>query len=200
VVHGKRSLLDKMPGDAWQKFANLRALLSLQIAHPGKKLLFMGGEFGMGQEWRSDSSIDWHLLQTDWHQGVQRLTRDLQKLYRSEPALHEVDFEWQGFEWIDFHDWEQSIIAFIRRAKDPSDAVIVACNFTPVPRRGYKVGVNEPGLYREIFNSDSTYYRGSNLGNGQGVLAQPVPAQGRSYSLPLTLPPLGVVMLKRVES
>jgi 1,4-alpha-glucan branching enzyme len=200
VVHGKKSLLDKMPGDTWQKFANLRALLALQIAHPGKKLLFMGGEFGMGQEWRSDSSIDWHLLQIDWHQGIQRLTRDLHKLYRSEPALHELDFEWTGFEWIDFHDWEQSIIAFIRRSRDPSDAVVVACNFTPVPRRGYKVGVNEPGFYREIFNSDSTYYRGSNLGNGQGVLAQPVPVQGRSYSLPLTLPPLGVVMLKKVDS
>ncbi len=199
VVHGKRSLLDKMPGDVWQKFASLRSLLAYQMTHPGKKLLFQGGEFGMGQEWNCDASMDWHLLGTDWHSGIQRMMRDLLHLYKREPALHEVDFEWMGFEWIDHHDWEQSIITFIRRARNPEDFVLVACNFTPVPRHDYKVGVSEAGFYRELFNSDSEYYGGGNLGNGTGVLSKPVEAQGRPYSLSLTIPPLAVVVLKREE-
>jgi 1,4-alpha-glucan branching enzyme len=200
VVHGKRSLLDRMPGDAWQKFAGLRALLAFQMTHPGKKLLFMGDEFGMGGEWRHDQSIDWHLLAIDWHAGVQRMVRDLHRLYRSEPALHQVDFEWTGFEWIDFHNWEESVITYIRRGKDPADWLVVGCNFTPVPRAGYKVGVSEPGFYLELFNSDSRFYCGSDLGNGPGVLAKPVAAQGRPHSLSLTLPPLGVVVLKREKA
>jgi len=197
VVHGKRSLLDRMPGDPWQKFANLRALLSYQMAHPGKKLLFMGGEFGMGREWNYDSSIDWHLLEIHWQSGVQRMVRDLLQLYRREPALHEVDFEWTGFEWVDHHDWEQSVITFIRKARNPADWVLVACNFTPVPRHEYRVGVNEGGKYRELFNSDSEYYGGGNLGNGMGLTARKAGAQGRPYSLSMTIPPLGVVILKR---
>jgi 1,4-alpha-glucan branching enzyme len=200
VVHGKRSLLDRMPGDTWQKFANLRALLSFQMAHPGKKLQFMGGEFGMGREWYYDSSIDWHLLEIDWHAGIQRMMRDLNHLYRSQPALHEVDFEWTGFEWVDFHDWEQSIITFIRRAKNPADWLLVACNFTPVPRNNYLVGVGEEGIYQELFNSDSKYYGGGNLGNGQGLKSKPGVVQGRPHSLTLTVPPLGVVVLKKSAS
>jgi 1,4-alpha-glucan branching enzyme len=199
VVHGKRSLLDKMPGDVWQKFANLRALLTFQMCHPGKKLQFMGGEFGMGREWHHDSSIDWHLLQIDWHAGIQRMMRDLNRLYRTQPALHEVDFEWTGFEWVDFHDWEQSIITFIRRAKNPADWLLVACNFTPVPRNSYLVGVGEEGIYQELFNSDSKYYCGGNLGNGQGLKSRPGEVQGRPHSLSITIPPLGVVILKKAD-
>ncbi len=197
VVHGKRSLLDRMPGDVWQKFANLRALLAFQATHPGKKLLFMGGEFGMGREWHYDSSIDWHLLQIDWHAGIQRMVRDLNHLYLSQPALHEVDFEWTGFEWVDFHDWEKSIVSFIRRAKDPADWVLVVANFTPVPRSSYLVGVGEGGNYVELFNSDSKYYCGSNLGNGAGVEARGGEVQGRPFSLSLTVPPLGLVVMKK---
>ena len=198
VVHGKGSLLDKMPGDTWQKFASLRSLLAFQAAHPGKKLLFMGQEFGQGREWSCRQSIDWHLLETDWHAGVQRMMRDLLHLYQSERSLHQVDFEWQGFEWVDCHDWEKSIVSFVRKARDPRDWVLVVCNFTPVARKGYRVGVHESGLYRELFNSDSQFYRGSNQGNGAGARSNPGPVQGRAHSIELTLPPSGVVILKRV--
>jgi len=197
VVHGKRSLLDRMPGDTWQKFAGLRSLLTFQMAHPGKKLIFQGGEFGMGQEWNFDASIDWHLLDYHWHAGVQRMMRDILRLYREERALHEVDFEWTGFEWVDFHDAEASTLSFIRRARDPSDWVVVACNFTPVPRFGYVLGVGEGGHYRELFNSDSRYYGGSDQGNGAGATARAVPSHGRAWSLALTLPPLAIVILKK---
>lgn len=197
VVHGKRSLLDKMPGDMWQKFANLRLLLGFMYGHPGKKLLFMGGEFGQWWEWNSNASLDWHLLEFEPHRKLQAFVKDLNRLYRSEPALYQVDFDWNGFEWIDFHDWEKSIIAFVRKAKDPSDFLLFVCNFTPVPRQGYRIGVPEPGFYREILNSDSTYYWGSDVGNGGGVLAEPTPWQGRPYSISLTLPPLSVLVFKR---
>ncbi len=196
VVHGKASLLSKMPGDPWQKFANLRLLYGFMYGHPGKKLLFMGSEFGQWREWNHDESLDWHLLQFEPHRQLQQYLRDLNALYAREPALHEVDFHWNGFEWIDFHDWERSIVSFLRRAKDPNDFFIFVCNFTPVARSGYRIGVPGSGLYREILNSDSTLYGGTNTGNAEGRWAEPTPWQGRPYSISLTLPPLGLLVLQ----
>ena len=196
VVHGKGSLLDQVPGDLWQKFANLRMLFAYMWAHPGKKLLFMGGEFGQWNEWNYDASLQWDLLQWDSHQGLQRFVADLNALYRREPALHQVDFEGHGFEWIDCHNYQDSVLSFIRKAKDPNDFLVVACNFTPVPRMNYCLGVPRAGWYEEICNSDSTYYGGSNIGNGPGLEALNHPSHGRPASLQLTLPPLGVVMFK----
>ncbi|HTR45462.1 MAG TPA: 1,4-alpha-glucan branching protein GlgB [Thermodesulfovibrionales bacterium] len=196
VVHGKRSLLDKMPGDMWQKCANLRVLLGFLYGHPGKKLLFMGGEFGQGREWNFAESLDWHLLDFEPHRGLRRFATDLNRIYRAEPSLYEVDFDYRGFEWIDFHDTENSVVSFLRRGKDPRDFTVVVCNFTPVPRPGYRIGVPVPGFYREILNSDSTFYWGSDMGNGGGVLAEEVPFQLRPWSIPLTLPPLSVLFFK----
>ena len=197
VVHGKGSLLAKMPGDDWQQFANLRALYAFMWGHPGKKLLFMGGEFGQRREWNHDQSLDWHLLdQGPYHRGLQRLVRDLNRLHRRERALYELDADPAGFAWIDCADWEQSVLSFVRRARDASDFVVVVCNFTPVPRYTYRVGVPQPGYYRELLNSDAGDYGGSNLGNASGAWAQPTPWQGQPHSLPLTLPPLAVLMLK----
>jgi 1,4-alpha-glucan branching enzyme len=197
VVHGKRALLDKMPGDLWQRFANLRALLGYMYGHPGKKMLFMGGEIGQWWEWNHDESLQWHLLQYESHQGVQRYVADLNRLYRAEPALHEVDFDGPGFQWIDFTDADQSVVAFIRRARDPNNAVVCVCNFTPTPQFGYRIGVPTAGYYRELLNSDAAAYGGSNMGNGGGVWAEPSPCHGFPYSISLTLPPLGVLFLKR---
>jgi 1,4-alpha-glucan branching enzyme len=196
VVHGKRSLLDKMPGDMWQKFANLRLLLGFMFGHPGKKLLFMGGDFGQWDEWNVDKSLDWHLLEHEPHKGLQRFVKDLNLFYRAEPALFEVDFDYRGFEWIDFHDSAASVISFIRKARDPRDFIVVVCNFTSVPRLHYKIGVPEPGFYREMLNSDSAFYWGSDVGNSGGILAKPIPFQGRSYSIDCTLPPLSVLFFK----
>ncbi len=196
VVHGKRSLLDKMPGDLWQKFANLRALFGLMFAFPGKKLLFMGGELGQWVEWNHESSLDWHLLQYESHQGVQRLIDNLHALYDSEASLHEVDFEYKGFEWIDFQDAANSVIAFERKAKDPRNRIVVVCNFTPVPRYGYRVGVSDLGKYQELLNTDSSYYAGSNLGNSGEIDAESIPFHHHPFSLSLTLPPLAVLFLK----
>jgi 1,4-alpha-glucan branching enzyme len=196
VVHGKGSMLDQMPGDLWQKFANLRLLYGYMYAHPGKKLLFMGSEFGQWNEWNYDSSLQWDLLQWASHQGLQKYVADLNHLVRKEPALHQIDFEHGGFEWIDCHNFEQSTLAFVRRGKDPQDFVVVACNFTPVPRSNHRLGVPELCWYEEICNSDSTYYGGSNLGNGPGRMAEELPWDGRAYSIPISLPPLAVVMLK----
>ncbi|MEK6569492.1 MAG: alpha amylase C-terminal domain-containing protein, partial [candidate division NC10 bacterium] len=197
VVHGKGSLLGKMPGDIWQQFANLRCLYAYMYGHPGKKLLFMGGEFGQWREWDHDQSLDWHLLeQGPHHKGVQRLVRDLNKLYRSQPALFEVDFDPTGFEWIDCRDGQQSVVSFLRRAKNPDDFVVFASNFTPVPRFGYRAGVPIGGYYRELLNSDAAIYGGSNLGNIGGTMAEAVPAHGHSFSVVLTLPPLATVVLK----
>jgi 1,4-alpha-glucan branching enzyme len=196
VVHGKGSLLDQMPGDLWQKFANLRLLYGYMWTHPGKKLLFMGGEFGQWTEWNYDESLPWHLLEWESHQGVQRMVADINAVYRREPALHEVDFEGHGFEWIDCHNYEASIMAYMRKAKDPQDFVIVACNFTPVVRENYRLGVPHGGWYEEIFNSDSDHYAGSNVGNGGGLMADEQESHGRPFSLNLTLPPLGVTILK----
>lgn len=196
VVHGKGSLLDKMPGDIWQKFANLRLLYAYMWGHPGKKLLFQGDEIAQWREWRHDESVDWHLLQWDSHQGVQRLVADLNRLVKDEAALHQIDFEWPGFEWLELHDWENSVLAFVRRARDPNDEIVVVANFTPVVRENYKVGVPRGGYYREIFNSDAGIYGGSNAGNEGGAWAQEWPHAGRPYHLNLRLPPLGVLFLK----
>jgi 1,4-alpha-glucan branching enzyme len=196
VVHGKGALLDQMPGDLWQRFANLRLLYSYQWTHPGKKLLFMGCEFGQWNEWDHDHELQWDLLQWDTHQGVQKMMADLNQLYRNEKSFHQVDFESTGFEWIDCHNYANSILAYLRRAKDPNDYTLVACNFTPVPRHNYRLGVPEGGWYGEIFNSDSAYYGGSNVGNFPGVMAEESESHGRPFSISLTLPPLSVVVLK----
>ncbi len=196
VVHGKRSLLSKMPGDEWQRFANVRAFLSYMYGHPGKKLLFMGCEIGQYEEWNWNTSVRWELLEFDYHRKLQACVRDLNRLYVSEPALYEVDYHWSGFEWIDFHDVDHSVIAFLRRAEDPRDFLVFCCNFTPVPRHGYRFGVPAPGFYQEIFNSDAACYGGSDLHNRPGVLAEPTPWHGRSHSIVVTLPPLAVVVFK----
>jgi 1,4-alpha-glucan branching enzyme len=196
VVHGKGSLLDKMPGDLWQKFANLRLLYGYMYGHPGKKLLFMGSEFAQWREWSHDQSLDWHLLQWRDHQGIYKLVSDLNAIYRSDPAFYEVDFEWQGFEWLELHDWENSVLAFMRRARDPGDSVVVVCNFTPVVRENYRIGVPSGGFYREILNTDSAIYGGSNTGNEGGAWARPEPHAGRPYHLSLRLPPLAAIFLK----
>jgi len=196
VVHGKGSLLGKMPGDNWQKFANLRALLTYMYAHPGKKLLFMGAEIGQWNEWQHDTSLDWHLLQYYPHQGIKNLVKDLNTLYKSEPCLHETDFDHSGFSWVDFTDWENSIISFIRMGKTTDDIIFVVCNLTPVYRENYRIGVPREGYWQEIFNSDSSYYGGSNKGNNGGLHTTPVPAHGHYQSLNLVLPPLSVSMFK----
>jgi 1,4-alpha-glucan branching enzyme len=197
VVHGKGSLYAKMPGDDWQRFASLRVLYAFMYGHPGKKHLFMGGEFGQTREWNHDTSLDWHLLgMGPYHRGLQNLVRDLNRVYRAEAALHQVDFEPAGFEWMDCSDAEQSVVAFVRRARDPRDLVLVVCNFTPVPRHGYRVGVPIEGVYRELLNTDAGYYGGSNLGNAGGVRAERRAWGGQPWSVSLTLPPLGAVILK----
>ncbi|HKJ74753.1 MAG TPA: alpha amylase C-terminal domain-containing protein, partial [Alphaproteobacteria bacterium] len=196
VVHGKGSLLSKMPGDRWQKFANLRAYLGFMYAHPGKKLLFMGGEFAQESEWSHDHSLDWHLLVEADHAGMQHLVRDLNHLYRQVPALHELDCEAEGFAWLDCHDQDDSVLSFLRRSADGSDAAVVVCNFTPIVRQNYRVGVPFSGAYHEILNTDSTYYGGSDVGNAGSVEAEPVPAQGQPHSVSLTLPPLATLILR----
>ena len=197
VVYGKRTLLDKMPGDVWQRFANLRLLYGYMYSHPGKKMLFMGSEFGQWQEWNHDTSLDWHLCEYEPHRGLQRLTRDLNRLYRQEPALHEIDFDWDGFQWIDFSDSNNSIIAYIRKARKAREAIVCVCNFTPVPRYRYRIGVPEGGWYRELINTDGIAYGGSNLGNGGGLHAEETSSHGFPYSLTMTLPPLSALWLKR---
>jgi 1,4-alpha-glucan branching enzyme len=196
VVYGKGSLLNKMPGDDWQKFANLRLLLGYMYAHPGKKLLFMGDEFGQRREWNHEDSLDWHLLQVPQHQGVQQWLKHLHILYRGEPALHELDVEPGGFEWVDCADWEKSIISFLRIGKTAGDYLLVVCNFTPVMRYDYRVGVPAGGYWKEVLNSDAGEYGGSGHGNLGGINAMPVPYHGRYHSFPLIVPPLGIIFLK----
>jgi 1,4-alpha-glucan branching enzyme len=196
VVHGKKSLLNKMPGDLWQQFANLRLVFGYQYAHPGKKLLFMGQEFGQRQEWSEARNLDWDLLQHDSHRDIQRLIADLNKLYASQTALHEVDFNWQGFEWLDPNDADNSVLSFLRRGKDAANLLAVVVNATPVVREAYRIGVPQPGFYGEILNTDAAVYGGSNVGNLGGVLAEPIAHRGRPYSITLTLPPLAVIFLK----
>ena len=186
----------KMPGDLWQKFANLRLLFGYMFGHPGKKLLFMGDELAQWREWTHEHSVDWHLLQWRDHQGVKQLVSDLNALYKSEPALHQIDFDWQGFDWLELHDWENSVLAFLRRGKDPNECIVVICNFTPVVREPYRIGVPVGGFYREILNTDSDCYGGSNVGNFGGTWAHPHAWGGRPFHLTLKLPPLGAVFLK----
>ncbi|MGB4068984.1 MAG: 1,4-alpha-glucan branching protein GlgB [Nitrospira sp.] len=197
VVHGKRTLLDKMPGDVWQRFANLRLLYGYMYSHPGKKMLFMGGEFGQWREWNHDTSLDWHLCEDEPHRGLQRLVRDLNRVYREEPALHEIDFDWSGFQWIDFSDADNSVIAYLRKANSTQAAIVCLCNFTPMPRHHYRIGVPESGWYQEIINTDGIAYGGSNMGNGGGVHATNTPSHNFPYSLTITLPPLSILLLKR---
>ncbi|WGF89307.1 1,4-alpha-glucan branching protein GlgB [Marinivivus vitaminiproducens] len=196
VVHGKGSLLARMPGDRWQKFGNLRAYLGFMWGHPGKKLLFMGCEFGQEREWNFEQSLDWHLLDDPSHRGIQRLVRDLNHVYREVPALHRLDADHAGFEWIEANDSEQSVLAFLRKADDGSPPVVVVCNFTPSPRHGYRVGVPGPGYWRERVNTDAETYGGSGMGNGGGCDADEVAWQNQRYSLDLTLPPLATLVLE----
>jgi 1,4-alpha-glucan branching enzyme len=196
VVHGKRSLLEKMPGDDWQKFANLRLLFAYMYSHPGKKLLFMGGEFGQRREWNHEESLDWHLLQYESHRGVQRWVRDLNNFYRSEPAMHELDFDPAGFEWVDFSDWEKSIISCMRKGRSTDDIILIVLNFTPVPRHDYRIGVPRAGFWEEKLNSDAKEYWGSGVGNFGGVHTEQVPFHGRPFSVRVTLPPLAGVFFK----
>ncbi len=196
VVHGKRSLLAKMPGDDWQKFANLRLLLAHQFAQPGKKLLFMGGEFGQRSEWNHEESLEWHLLRYAPHSGLMKWVSDLSRVYRAEPSMHEYDCHPAGFEWIDANDSAQSVLSFIRRGESTDDLVVIALNFTPVPRHGYRLGVPSGGFWRELLNSDAREYGGSGQGNMGGVDAVPISAHGRAWSVEITVPPLGAVFLK----
>ncbi|CAA2099702.1 1,4-alpha-glucan branching enzyme GlgB [Methylobacterium bullatum] len=197
VVHGKGSLLDKMPGDRWQKFANLRAYFGYMWGHPGKKLLFMGGEFGQQKEWNHNQSLDWHLLDDPLHRGVKDLVRDLNRLYTSTPALHTRDCEAAGFQWLVSDDQDNSVIAWARKGTNPGEVAVVVSNFTPIPRHGYRIGVPEAGFYREAINSDSERYGGSNVGNMGGVQAEAVESHGQPYSLVLAAPPLGTMIFVR---
>jgi len=193
VVHGKSSLLGKMSGDDWQKFANLRALYGYMYAQPGKKLLFMGGEFAQWREWRHDESLDWHLLQHAPHQGMQNWVRDLNHFYRSERSMYELEFTYDGFEWVDCNDAENSVISLIRKGRTTSRVTLVVMNFTPMPRYNYRVGVPWGGIWREALNSDAAEYGGSGLGNAGAVEAEPIPQHGRPFSLSITLPPLAAL-------
>jgi 1,4-alpha-glucan branching enzyme len=200
VVYGKGSMVKKMPGDDWQKFANLRLLYGYMWGHPGKKLLFMGDDFGQWDEWNHDGSLDWQLLERPLHSGLRRWVRDLNTFYRGQASLYEVDFEPSGFEWVDCGDSEGSIISFLRRAKNPAEVTLFICNFTPVPRYNYRVGAPMNGYWREALNSDALLYAGSGQGNSGGVEADPLPLHGRPYSLELTIPPLGVLALRPAQS
>lgn len=199
VVHGKGALIDQMPGDHWQKFANLRLLYSYMWTHPGKKLIFMGNEIGQWSEWNCDGTLDWSLCEHDMHAGLQKMVGDLNRMYKEESALHEQDFDSNGFEWIDGLNREASVVGYLRRAKTSEDLIVVCNNFTPAVHRNYRLGVPERGRYLEIFNSDSSYYGGSNVGNGMGLYAEGIEAQGRPYSVSLSVPPLGSVVLKKVS-
>jgi 1,4-alpha-glucan branching enzyme len=195
VVHGKGSLLGKMPGDRWQQFANLRAYYGFMWGHPGKKLMFMGCEFAQAREWNHDSSLDWHLLGDPAHAGVQRLVADLNALQRSLPALHQRDFSADGFEWIDHHDNARSVLAFVRHGEAPAHPVLVLCNFTPTVHHGLRIGVPRQGQWVERLNTDSSHYGGSNVGT-VAANADPIPAHGRPQSLLVNLPPLACVFFE----
>ncbi|MCB1020691.1 MAG: 1,4-alpha-glucan branching protein GlgB, partial [Acidobacteria bacterium] len=197
VVHGKGAMIAKMPGDDWQKFANLRALYAYMFGHPGKKLLFMGCEFGQWREWTHDESLDWHLCAYPNHQGLKRLVQDLNHLLRNEPALSRFDSDWMGFEWVDCNDAHANVITFLRKSDYPEDTLLFACNFSPVPRENYRVGVPAGGCWEEVLNTDASLYGGSNCGNAGGIEAKSYSTHGRPATLELTLPPLAVVAFKR---
>jgi 1,4-alpha-glucan branching enzyme len=196
VVYGKGSMLGKMPGDEWQKFANLRLLYGFMFGHPGKKLLFMGDEFGPWSEWNHDASLDWRMLDRPFHAGLKRWVRDLNTLYRGRPALHELDFEAAGFEWVDCKDFQRSVISFLRRGRNPDDQLLFVCNFTPVVRQNYRIGISQKGFWKEVLNSDAPLYGGSGQGNFGGLSAVPLPIHGRPFSLNALLPPLGMVVFQ----
>jgi 1,4-alpha-glucan branching enzyme len=196
VVHGKGSLIGKMPGDRWQKFANLRAYFGFMWSHPGKKLLFMGGEFAQEREWNHDRSLDWHLLDDTSHRGMQDLVRDLNRVYRELPALYVHDVDGAGFEWINASDADQSVLAFLRKGREGDHPVLVVCNFTPIVRHDYRLGVPRAGRWVERLNTDAERYGGSNVGNGGDVGATATPWQGHHASLTVTLPPLATIILE----
>jgi 1,4-alpha-glucan branching enzyme len=196
-VHGKGALIDKMPGDEWQKRASLRVLYGYMYGHPGKKLLFMGSEFGQWREWNHDRGLDWQLTGLDAHAGLGRYVQALNWHYHCEPALHELDFDPAGFRWIDCNDNENSVVSIVRYAKAPEDFVVMVFNFTPVPRLEYRIGVPEPGWYAELLNSDAEIFGGGDVGNGGGVATEPIAAHGFDQSLRLVVPPLGCLLLKR---
>jgi len=198
VVHGKGALIDRMPGDEWQRYANLRSLFGYMWGHPGKKLLFMGGEFGQQQEWKHDEGLQWHVLQYPIHSGLRNWVRDLNWYYRQTPALFELDFSAEGFEWVDLNDAPSSVLSFIRKAHSSNQIVLVVCNFTPLPREQYSVGIPRGGFWKEVLNSDSGHYGGSNIGNIGGVHAIASPMHGKPFSLTLSLPPLGVLFFESV--
>ncbi|HZP31437.1 MAG TPA: alpha amylase C-terminal domain-containing protein, partial [Acidimicrobiia bacterium] len=195
VVHGKGSLFGKMPGDRWQQFANLRALYGYMWAHPGKQLLFMGGEFAQVAEWNHDSSIEWHVLDDPQHAGVMRLVTDLNHTYRREPALWELDVEPRGFVWLEADDADRNVVAFARRSADGRRWLVCVSNLSPVPRHGYRVGLPVGGAWLEVLNTDSRHYGGSDVGNGGTVRTESVPSHGQASSAPLELPPLGTIWL-----
>ncbi len=197
VTHGKRSLLEKMPGDDWQKFANLRLLFGYMYAHPGKKLLFMGSEFGQRQEWQHDFPLDWNLLKLPFHQGIQRWIKDLNQFYRQEEALYEVDFGNSGFQWIEGNDWEHSVIVFLRKNGHSNEKILIVSNFVPTPWYNYRIGIPEKGIWQECLNSDSSLYGGSNQGNLGQVESRPIPMHGYDYSMNITIPPLGILFFKK---
>jgi 1,4-alpha-glucan branching enzyme len=196
VVHGKGSMFGKIPGDDWQKAATLRSLYGFMYTHPGKKLMFMGAEFGQGREWNYDESIDWHLRELPLHAGIQRFVKDIVRTYRHQPSLYQIDFDPAGFHWIDCNDNDNSVISFIRRGREGHEFTVAVINFTPVPREGYRIGVPEGGPYSELLNSDAAVYGGSNMGNGGVVFAEDAPSHGMPHSLRLVLPPLGFLLLK----
>ena len=196
VVHGKGSILTRMPGDGWQQFANLRAYYAFMWGHPGKKLLFMGQEFAQGAEWNAEQSLDWHLLDVGWHQGVRSLVRDLNRLYRDEPALHQQDCDGAGFEWLEANDAEHSVLAWLRRGRDGSPPVLVLCNFTPTPHQAYRLGLPAAGRWREILNSDAEIYGGSGMGNQGAIETEEVASHDRPFSALITLPPLATVWFR----
>ncbi len=196
MVHGKGSLLGRMPGDEWQKFANLRLMLTYMFMHPGSKLLFMGAEFGQSSEWNHDRSLDWHLMEYGFHKGIYQLVKDLNEFYKAEAALYRYDFDQRGFQWIDYSDHENSTIIFRRQSDKKEDALTVICNFTPETRQHYRVGATYRGQWKEVFNSDNTKYNGSGVLNHGLINTAPVKYHGSDYSLVLTLPPLGITVLK----
>jgi 1,4-alpha-glucan branching enzyme len=196
VVHGKGHMLNKMPGDLWQKFANVRLLYTYMYMHPGKKLLFMGCEIGQWDEWNCMKSLDWHLLQYEPHQKLQYFMSELNRVYRSNPCLYQIDFSWEGFEWIDLHDHDQSTLSFVRKGADPRDVMVCAFNFTPVSRGDYRLGVPQPGQYEQVLNSDSEAFGGSNFGQIPEVWSEEWGWHGRYHSIKVAIPPLGAVVYR----
>jgi 1,4-alpha-glucan branching enzyme len=196
VVHGKGSLIGRMPGDEWRRFANLRLMFGYMFTHPGTKLLFMGAEFGQSSEWNHDHSLDWHLLEYHPHQGIQKLIKDLNALYKNEPALYHFAFDNRGFEWIDYSDHQNSVMIFIRKSDNSKDLLIVVCNFTPETRNQYRVGVTSRGIWKEVFNTDDLKYWGSGILNQSPISTSPVKYHGKDFSVAVTLPPLGMTVLK----